>query len=261
MKSIINIRNSFLFLVGIVFICCSCGKSKQSDISTERVLDEEIRITTIAETTEIPQEEAETLPLKNPDILYESEMAEDIITTFPDISEKEDWYGDYQLVEYVRPHFGFQPNPDKSQRQRILDIQKQTIISLNENSIKRFGPVNKEDEFFAEYKFDHYIQEVPIVLKYTTLDEELLESMMVRWGREYHLDGTAVDFSEWAFGDEEFFSNIDFRISNYQNCNILVFYKEQNPSSVKEIEYWIDAGNGVIYSLTDQMISKLQRLR
>lgn len=188
-------------------------------------------------------------------------MAEDIITAFPDISEKEDWYGDYQLVEYVRPHFGFQPNPDKSQRQRILDIQKQTIISLNENSIKRFGPVNKEDEFFAEYKFDHYIQEVPIVLKYTTLDEELLESMMVRWGREYHLDGTAVDFSEWAFGDEEFFSNIDFRISNYQNCNILVFYIEQNPSSVKEIEYWIDAGNGVIYSLTDQMISKLQRLR
>ena len=102
---------------------------------------------------------------------------------------------------------------------------------------------------------------MPIVLKYTTLDEELLKSMMVRWGREYHLDGTAVDFSEWAFGDEEFFSNIDFRISNYQNCNILVFYIEQNPSSVKEIEYWIDAGNGVIYSLTDQMISKLQRLR
>ena len=64
-----------------------------------------------------------------------------------------------------------------------------------------------------------------------------------------------------GFGDEEFFSNIDFRISNYQNCNILVFYIEQNPSSVKEIEYWIDAGNGVIYSLTDQMISKLQRLR
>ena len=106
MKIIINIRNSFLFLVGIVFICCSCGKSKQSDISTERVLDEEIRITTIAETTEIPQEEAETLPSKNPDILYESKMAEDIITAFPDISEKEDWYGDYQLVEYVRPHFG-----------------------------------------------------------------------------------------------------------------------------------------------------------
>ena len=95
-------------------------------------------------TTEIPQEEAETLPLKNPDILYESKMAEDIITAFPDISEKEDWYGDYQLVEYVRPHFGFQPNPDKSQRQRILDIQKQTIISLNENSIKRFGPGTSE---------------------------------------------------------------------------------------------------------------------
>lgn len=99
MKRKLSALCSILFLVGIVFICCSCGKSKQSGIDTESVLDEEIRITTIAETTEIPQEEAETLPLKNPDILYESKMAEDIITTFPDISEKEDWYGDYQLVE------------------------------------------------------------------------------------------------------------------------------------------------------------------
>ncbi|QNM05268.1 hypothetical protein [Qiania dongpingensis] len=243
MKKYVSVCILNIFLIMCVLGCCACGEEINSEEAGSKI--------------------QETETGKNPDELYELKITESTVSNFSNMEEKEEWYGDYKFIEYIRPHFGFQPNPDKEQRQRILDYQKQSIVSLSENSVKYLGSVNREDEpdAYEDYKYDHYVMEASYVLKTMILDEKVLQDITSRWGREYHLDGTPVDFSEWAYGDESYFADIDFKVSDYEGHYILIFYDEQNPSTIKEREYWIDAGNGVVYSLTDQMVSKWQKIR
>ncbi len=267
MKKIMYFYCFILFII-ITVSCCGCGKTgDKENTETSAAGDTTAASSGVSmkdNSRESTQESVpETALSDTPDTLYESKAAESTAAAFPDITEKSDWYGDYVLIGYVRPHWGFQPNPDKEKRQRLLDYQKQTILSLSESCMEYFGPVNREDdpEQYLDYPYDHYVNKQPVILKDTILDENTLADITERFGREYHLDGTAVDFSQWAFGDEEFFGDLAFRASDYQGSRLLVFYNEHTASAVKETEYWIDAGDGVVYSLTDQMAAKLQRLR
>ena len=82
-----------------------------------------------------------------------------------------------------------------------------------------------------------------------------------RWGKESDEDGDFVNFADWSMGDEKYFADIDFKLSDHIGCPLLTFRYPEHPSTVKDQEFWVYAGNGIIYSLTDVMVSEWRRLR
>lgn len=228
-----------------VFVTAACGEARLEDSSGSA-----------EETT------AEVAERENPDEIYYRKIEEETRADFPeDLSEMEDWYGDYQFVEYTRPHSYPPSTPDYLQRK--LDQMKGTIKRIEPGMLITYFPVDRvlEPVFYEDYEYDHYISVRSFTMHVEVLDEELLKTLLMRWGREYHLDGSPVDFSNKAHGDDDLFADMDFRISDYVGHQILVFTDEDTTSTIKECDYWINAGDGVVYSLTNHSVSKWQRLR
>ena len=264
-----------LFGVGIfvsISIVSACGNRNQT-IAAESsgpedtaVSAEEEKKTGQAEETAFSKSEKPEEP-DDPDVRYESKAMEPTVSEFAEVWEEEsDWYGDYQFVEYVRPNTWYTPDFDDEAMERKISFRKKTIMTLETDLERTYMALDKEADVedrggWADWNYDHYINESYVKLIASVLDEEKIRHMEERWGKEYERDGSLADFSYRAMGNEKYFADMDFRVHDYEGSPLLIFYNPQRTSAYKEETYLLEAENGTVYMLDDVMVSKWQRLR
>lgn len=264
MKKPYGSQKTILCLVTVLLtVFCACTAGKTEDGKAARP---EHGSTAPGSSGACIEETSETEQTRrdDPDERYESVCSEEAEAVCPEtMNDLEDWYGDYQFVGYVRPHQNYTPCPDHEQLEYRIRLEKEEIVSLTPESVYRYSGVDRkyQAEIFADYKYEHLIQESRPVLTASVLTEEVLEEMNRRWGKEFDADGGSVDFADWSAGDEEYFADTDFKLRDYTGCPLLTFRYPEHPSTVKNQEFWIYAGDGVTYSLTDAMVSEWRRLR
>lgn len=251
----------FITVLSVVFCACTNRNSEDG----KAVCSEHDSVAS-ASSEERIEEKAENVQAQwdDPDERYESICSEETESVFPEtMKDLTDWYGDYQFVGYVRPHQNYTPCPDHGQLEYRISLQKEEIVSLTPGLVYRYSGVDRkyQSEIFADYQYEHLIQDSRPVLTASVLNEEILEEMNRRWGKESDEDGDFVNFADWSMGDEKYFADIDFKLSDHIGCPLLTFRYPEHPSTVKDQEFWVYAGNGIIYSLTDVMVSEWRKLR
>lgn len=261
-----------IICVLLVLLVSACGSRAQNTTAEGSVLEDTAVSAEEEEPSGQTEETAFSKPEKpeepaDPDTRYESKAMEPTVSEFTEIWEEEsDWYGDYQFVEYIRPNTWYTPDFDDEAMERKISFRKKTIMTLETDLERTYMALDKEADVedrggWADWNYDHYINESYVKLIASVLDEEKIRHMEERWGKEYERDGSLADFSYRAMGNEKYFADMDFRVHDYEGSPLLIFYNPQRTSAYKEETYLLEAENGTVYMLDDVMVSKWQRLR
>lgn len=242
-----------MIFVCLLLACASCGKKE-------------------AEPTEARTFAYETSPDwahpgEDVDKLYEEKVTQETLSSFPeDLSSVEAWYGDYGFVEYTRPNpWGLTLMMDDAFQHRF-ERHQATIRTLSFEQVTDCFPGKLNPEVYGHgYPYEHVAIDTFTSMKVQTLDEEMVKELEEKW--EYDSYGDPIDFYDSTYtmgGHEEYFSEMDFRIRDWKGRQMLILFNEGLASTDKVTEYWVDAGDGYVYVLTnsvDPMVYKWKRLR
>lgn len=247
-------------ILALILLFTGCGTKDDPTPSTSAskpsLTESSVEETTLAETV------APITPTVSPDELYEEKKAAFQDDILPDFSDLDGWYGDYVFVEYIRPQHLYPPLIDETLLQKRYERDLEAIKSLEFEKLTSYTKVDKElePELFFDYEYQYFIQSNFTRMNCRILDSDILAEMDRHYTAEYSPNGNTNDFSVFAMGDDDCFSDMSFLIHAYEGKHVLLLRSEMDTSTNQASQYWLEGENGFVYIIDDAMITKWKKV-